>query len=215
MFGKGVLRVLTLRSLERRYYTSLNSSIGTPLSMRASGVSLGSWGVWICVPVFSSSLIKDVHISSLSWSKPRTFTEFWKIYESGGLVQLMEDRIRNKFADIGKLPQVREYLSHPPSDMNLSVWSLKQFLEINDFTESPPVEPVKVDYGFLNCQGLEEICVLAEIYKRLLQVANPLDLHEACIKNRLFELARKYHGMDENYWRLMNNSYSKKVMLES
>jgi hypothetical protein len=66
-------------------------------------------------------------------------------------VKLMEDKIKNRFADIGELPLVREYLSHPPSNMNLSVWSLKQFLEINDYTKYPPVEPVKVDYGFLNC----------------------------------------------------------------
>jgi hypothetical protein len=84
-------------------------------------------------------------------SKPCTFTEFWQAYESGGLVKLMEDKIKNRFADIGELPLVREYLSHPPSNMNLSVWSLKQFLEINDYTKYPPVEPVKVDYGFLNC----------------------------------------------------------------
>jgi hypothetical protein len=148
-------------------------------------------------------------------SKPCTFTEFWQAYESGGLVKLMEDKIKNRFADIGELPLVREYLSHPPSNMNLSVWGLKQFLEINDYTIYPPIEPVKVDYGFLNCQGFEEICALAEIYKRLLRAANPLELHEACIENRLFELAHKYHSMDEDHRRLMNNSYSREVMLES
>jgi hypothetical protein len=99
--------------------------------------------------------------------------------------------------------------------MNLSVWSLKQFLEINDYTIYPPTEPVKVDYGFLNCQGFEEICVLAEIYKRLLRAANPLELHEACIENRLFELAHRHHSMDGDHRRLMNNSYSREVMLES
>jgi hypothetical protein len=148
-------------------------------------------------------------------ARPCTFTEFWRAYESGGLVQLMEDRIRNGFANIRELPLVREYLSRPPSDMNLSVWSLKQFLEINEYTKYPPVEPVKVDYGFLNCQGLEEICVLGEIYKRLLRVANPLELHEACLENRLFELAGKFHRMDDEHRRLMSNEYSREVMLES
>jgi hypothetical protein len=147
-------------------------------------------------------------------SKPCTFTEFWQAYESGGLVKLMKDRIRNRFAEIGELPFVREYLSHPPSNINFSVWDLKQFLEINDYTKYPPIEPVRVDYGFLNCQGFEEICTLAEIYKRLLRAANPLELHEACKENRLFELAQKYHSMDGNHRRLMNNSYSTEVMLE-
>ena len=61
-------------------------------------------------------------------SKPCTFTEFWEAYESGGLVKLMEDKIRNRFVDIGELPLVGEYLSHPPSNMNLSVWSFKAIL---------------------------------------------------------------------------------------
>jgi hypothetical protein len=143
--------------------------------------------------------------------KPCTFTEFWQAYESGALVKLMEDKIRNGFTDIRELPLVREYLSHPPSDMNLSVWSLKQFLE--NYATSPG-EPVKVDYGFLNCVGIEESCTLAKIYKRLLRVANPLEVHEACKENCLFELARKYHSMDEGHRRLMNNLYSQEVTLE-
>ncbi|EPE30121.1 hypothetical protein GLAREA_12844 [Glarea lozoyensis ATCC 20868] len=146
-------------------------------------------------------------------AKPCTFTEFWCAYESGRLVPLMEDRIRNGFADIKRLPLVRDYLSRPPSVMNPSVWDLKQFLEINKYTKYPPVESVKVDYGFLNCRGFEETCTLAEIYKRLLRIANPLELHEACLKNRLFELAKKYHRMDEGHRRLMNNKYSREVML--
>lgn len=149
-------------------------------------------------------------------SNPCTFMEFWQAYESGGLVQLMEDKIRNRGADIRKLPLVREYLSNPPRDIDLSVWNLRQFLEINQYSTHPPIESVKVDYGFLNCQNFEEICTLAELYKRLFSVASPLEVHEACLKNRLFELAkRKYHSMDEDYRRLMNNSYSEQVMLES
>jgi hypothetical protein len=145
-------------------------------------------------------------------SKPCTFTEFWQAYESGGLVQLMEDKIRNRYADIGGLPLVRAYLSCSPSSVGLSVWDLKQFLVINDYTKHPPINPVRFDYGFLNCRDFDEICVLGEIYKRLLRLVNPIELHDACIENRLFELASKHHRMNEHHRRLMNNSYSEEIM---
>lgn len=147
-------------------------------------------------------------------SKPCTFTEFWKAYESGRIVKLLEDKIRNPFAAIGELPLVREYLNHPPGNSNLSVWDLKQFLEINEYAKYPPINSVKADYGFLNCHGFEETCTLAEIYKRLLRVVSPFELHEACIENRLFELANKHHKMDKDHRRLMNTSYSEAVMQE-
>jgi hypothetical protein len=166
-----------------------------------------------------SSLLTDQREGSLVpehlRSRPCTFKEFWKAYESGRLVKLMKDKIRNGFADIDALPIVREYLSRQPSNINPSVWDLKQFLEINNYTTYPPVDPVRFDYGFLNCQEFEETCTLAEIYKRLLRVVHPLELHKACIEHRLFELAQKYHSMDKNHRRLMNNLYSTEVMRKS
>jgi hypothetical protein len=166
-----------------------------------------------------SSLLTDQREGSLVpehlRSRPCTFKEFWKSYESGRLVELMKDKIRNGFANIDALPIVREYLGRQPSNINPSVWDLKQFLEINDYAKYPPVDPVRVDYGFLNCQEFEETCTLAEIYKRLLRVVHPLELHKACIEHRLFELAQKHHSMDKNHRRLMNNLYSTEVMRKS
>ncbi|KAE8312926.1 hypothetical protein BDV41DRAFT_577350 [Aspergillus transmontanensis] len=59
-----------------------------------------------------------------------TFTEFWKAYESGTMIQLMDskgfkhERLR--------FPYMEEFFTSPPCGPHLSVWSLKQFLAINN-----------------------------------------------------------------------------------
>lgn len=140
--------------------------------------------------------------------QPATFTEFWHSFQSGTLIQLMDSAglkdVRSEF------PFLEAFLSIPPAGGPYpSVWRLKQFLEINDPAPEHPQIPAALqwDYGFGNCQTFEETCILMEIYKRLLQNANPLDLHGACLAGNLFAFAQKYHTMDENYRRLMKNSY--------
>ncbi|TGO64973.1 hypothetical protein BOTNAR_0082g00150 [Botryotinia narcissicola] len=61
------------------------------------------------------------------------------------------------------------FLSLSPSRPQASVWSLKQFVAIDDPAEFPPNETLQVDYDFTNCQTFEETCILLEIYKRLLE----------------------------------------------
>jgi hypothetical protein len=134
-----------------------------------------------------------------------TFEEFWHAYESGTLIQLMDSKglkwQRTQF------PFLEKFLSVPPSGPQPSVWSLKQFLAINDPIDFPPIPAVKVDYGFMNCENFEETCVLMEIYKRLLVKANPLELHDACLAGKLFEYAGRFDKMDENHRGLMMNFY--------
>ncbi|TGO12410.1 hypothetical protein BTUL_0089g00470 [Botrytis tulipae] len=99
------------------------------------------------------------------------------------------------------------FLSLSPSRPQASVWSLKQFVAIDDPAEFPPNETLKVDYGFMNCQTFEETCIPLEIYKRLLREADPVELHEDCLAGRLFEFAEAYHHMDEGHRMLMRNPY--------
>ncbi|KAM0161986.1 hypothetical protein ACHAPG_002003 [Botrytis cinerea] len=134
-----------------------------------------------------------------------TFTEFWHAYESGTLIKLMDSKgLKETRSRFGFLEQ---FLSVPPSGSQPSIWSLKQFVAIDNPAEFLPSRTLEVDYGFINCQTFEEICILLEIYKRLLKVANPLALHEACLDGRLFEFANWFHDMDESHRRLMRNLY--------
>ncbi|KAM0134264.1 hypothetical protein ACHAP3_005577 [Botrytis cinerea] len=134
-----------------------------------------------------------------------TFTEFWHAYESGTLIKLMDSKgLKETRSRFGFLEQ---FLSVPPFGSRPSIWSLKQFVAIDNPAEFLPSRTLEVDYGFINCQTFEEICILLEIYKRLLKVANPLALHEACLDGRLFEFANWFHDMDESHRRLMRNLY--------
>jgi hypothetical protein len=134
-----------------------------------------------------------------------SFTEFWRAYESGTLIQLMDSKglkeMRSQF------PFLEGFFAVPPCGPHPSVWSLKQFTVINDPVEFPPIQALKVDYGFMNCRNFEETCTLMEIYKRLLLAAGPLELHKACLAGKLFQFAERYHKMDDGYRRLMENIY--------
>ncbi|KAF2263123.1 hypothetical protein CC78DRAFT_604897 [Lojkania enalia] len=134
-----------------------------------------------------------------------TFTEFWRSYESGTLIELMDQKGLKSFRS--DFPHLKEFLDASSSHVHPSVWSLKQFLVIDNPAEFPPVPAVQVDYGFMNCNTFEETCILMEIYKRLLQKADPLDLHSACLAGTLFEFAQGFHTMDEAHRGLMKNFY--------
>jgi len=139
-----------------------------------------------------------------------SFTEFWRAHEAGSLIQLMDskgykqERLQFQFLE--------KFLSVPADGPQPSVWSLKQFLEINQPGEFPPIPAVYADYGFMNCGTLEETCILMEIYKRLLLKASPLDLHQASVEGKLFEFAQRFHTMEEDNRRLMKNFYALKMV---
>ncbi|KAF2709074.1 hypothetical protein K504DRAFT_380044 [Pleomassaria siparia CBS 279.74] len=136
---------------------------------------------------------------------PATFTQFWKAYEAKTLIQLMDSKGLNELRS--ELPFLEGFLSVPPSGLRPSVWDLKQFLEINDPGKYPPIRAVNVDYGFMNCRTFKDTCILMEIYGKILETANPLELHEACVTGKLFQFASGYLRMDEQWRSLMRNFY--------
>jgi hypothetical protein len=107
--------------------------------------------------------------------QPATFTQFWKAYEAGTLIQLMDSKGLKELRS--RLLFLEGFLSVPPAGPRPSVWNLKQFLEISDPMDHPPIPSVNVDYGFINCCTFEETCTLMEIYGKVLKTANPLELH--------------------------------------
>ena len=132
-----------------------------------------------------------------------TFSEFWQAFEAGKLIQLMDSKGHgDRRMDF---PFLEEFLSIPPTGPWPSVWDLKQFVAVADPAKFPPIPPIQVGYGFMNCCTFEETCTLMEVYKRLLRKASPLALHEACLAGKLFEFAEKFDKMDEKHRRLMKN----------
>lgn len=145
--------------------------------------------------------------------QPATFTQFWKAYEAGTLIQLMDSKGLKELRS--RLPFLEGFLSVPPAGPHPSVWDLKQFLEISDPMDHPPTPSVIVDYGFTNCRTFEETCTLMEIYGKVLKTANPLELHKACVAGDLFRFASDYVRMEERWRSLMRNSYPLEEVMDS
>lgn len=123
-----------------------------------------------------------------------TFTEFWQAHEARTLIPLMDSKGYKK--DRLSFPYLAGFLSDPAEQPPLSVWYLKQFVTINDPQNEFFKPAIWEDYGFVNCQGLEDICFLMELYRRLLEKAGPLELHRACLGGTLFEFAQRYQRVD-------------------
>lgn len=83
-----------------------------------------------------------------------------------------------------------------------------------DLATHPPIPTITCDYGFANCNTLEDKCTLVEIYRQVLGRANPMDLHQACITGRLFWFASAFLEMDQEYNLLLRNPYPLSGTLE-
>jgi hypothetical protein len=159
------------------------------------------------------SFFYEYHSRQRGAIQPATFTQFWKAYEAGTLIQLMDSKGLKELRS--RLPFLEEFLSVPPIGPRPSVWNLKQFLEIDDPMAPTPTRSVEVDYGFINCRTLEDTCTLIEIYKKVLLTANPLELHKACVAGDLFWFAAGHIQMKKTWEPLMQNLYPLGKAMES
>lgn len=159
------------------------------------------------------SFFYEFHNSRRGVIEPVTFTQFWKAYEAGTLIHLMDSKglkeLRSRF------PFLDGFLSMGPGGPLPSVWNLKQFIEINNPIDYPPIPSVNADYGFINCRTFEETCILMEIYSKVLKNANPLELHQACVAGDLFRFASGCVRMEEQWRPLMRNFYPFEEAVES
>ena len=159
------------------------------------------------------SFFYEFHNSRRNVTEPVTFTQFWKAYEAGKLIQLMDSKGLKDLRS--NLPFLGGFLSVPPPSPRPSVWDLKQFLEINNPMDHPPIPSVNVDYGFVNCRTFEETCILMEVYRKVLETANLLELHQACVAGDLFQFTKSYVRMEERWRSLLRNFYPLKGVVES
>ncbi|KAJ4286493.1 hypothetical protein N0V90_013193 [Kalmusia sp. IMI 367209] len=158
------------------------------------------------------SFFYQFHNGRRSPTHPATFTRFWRSYESGTLLQLMDSHGLKKLRS--HLPHLEAFLSVPPSGPHPSVWDLRQFLEIGDPASYPPIPAVGCDYGFFNCVSFEDTCTLMEIYGRVLERADPMNLHKACIVGWLFEFVGHFIEVEERWRGLLKNPYPLREVID-
>jgi len=135
-------------------------------------------------------------------NSPVGLTQFWKAYEAGTLIQLMDSKGLKDLRS--NLPLLEAFLS----GSRPSVWHLRWFLDVEDPVKYPPIRSVSLEYGFVNCNTLEETYTLREIYKRVLQTAHPLGLQQACATGTLWQFASSFIRMEEEWRPLLKKVYS-------
>ncbi|KAI6137199.1 hypothetical protein F5141DRAFT_1209527 [Pisolithus sp. B1] len=134
-----------------------------------------------------------------------SFTEFWTAFESNNLVALM---------DAKGLGPMRKGVRHLETFMKINsneprptIWRLRLFVRSLGVD---PLPSVAVDYGFFNCQTVEEKFSLKGVYKELLESpgVDPMKLHAACIKGKLYDFARGHKpNLQRRFSRIMTNCY--------
>jgi hypothetical protein len=134
-----------------------------------------------------------------------SFDKFCQAYTSSSLPKL--------FADSG-FPITNRFILDVLSSRNYkSVWYLKDFVFADDEMarngSAPP--SIGLDYGFFNCQNVDEVIALRSAYKQVLSPtdADPLALHEACLRGELFEYVKQKARLkpQQLFKRLMKNPY--------
>jgi len=136
-----------------------------------------------------------------------TFNEFYTAYQSSALIPLFH--AKGLGSELRSIPHIEDVLECCLG--HKSVWDLKQYVVV-DAAELIP--SVAVDYGFVNCKTEEEIDGLKKVYKTFfgLPDADPIELHEAAIKGRLFEYVGALVKLKKRFYRLMKNPYPLTIM---
>jgi len=140
------------------------------------------------------------------------FKEFWLAYQSYSLISLMD--ANGLKSERKKVQHLEAFLKIKPNTWCPSVWYLRLFTHSSDVD---PPRYITVDYGFSNCNTVEEKFALKDVYKDLLNSpqVDPMELHTACINGKLFEFTRQYNpNLKQRFRRLMKTPYPLPVNVE-
>ena len=141
-----------------------------------------------------------------------SFKEFWLAFQSNSLISMMDAKgLKSERKDVQHL---EAFLNTKPSNWYPTVWYLRVFTHSSDVD---PPRYITVDYGFSNCNTVEEKFALRDVYKDLLHSprVDPMELHAACIKGKLYEFARQYNpNLKQRFKRLMKNPYPLPIDVE-
>ncbi|KAI6020958.1 hypothetical protein BKA83DRAFT_4494776 [Pisolithus microcarpus] len=161
-----------------------------------------TFGFCLCCDVHAERELAGLYRTLISKC---SFQEFWLAYQSHRLVSLMDAKGLGKARQ--NIRHLKSFLKTRPNDWCPTVWHLRLFTQSQ---ATLPGRHVVIDYGFLNCETVEEQLALKEIYKRLLEIprVDPMELHAACINGQLYSFTRKYlPDLQRRFRKLMKNLY--------
>ncbi|KAI6022501.1 hypothetical protein BKA83DRAFT_1211161 [Pisolithus microcarpus] len=168
-----------------------------------------TFGFCLCCNIHTEQALARLYMMLISRC---SFQEFWLAYQSHSLVSLMDAKGLGKACR--NIQHLEGFLKIRPNSWCPTVWHLRLFTQSH---ATLPGRYVATDYGFLNCETVEEQFALKEIYKRLLEIpqVDPMELHAACINGQLYNFVRTY--LPDLHWRfskLMKNVYSTRGNVE-
>lgn len=139
-----------------------------------------------------------------------SFQEFSTAYTSSRLGTLFKSK--GLGAVLSGFDFLEDVLALSPRQ-NFSVWDLKQLIVADEVEgeQARIIPSVTVDYGFMNCKSQDEVLNLKGVYTAYFRRidANPPDLHQACIKRKLYEYISGLVKLQDKkkFRRLMKNPY--------
>jgi hypothetical protein len=148
------------------------------------------------------------HIYHRIIPKPRcSFTEFWQAYDEDNLPSLFR-----KYGLEREMKQVTPHFAEFISTrfMHPSVWRLMSHLAaLTEGEKDQEITPsVMADYGFMFCRSTRQKNALLKAYKKVLLLADPLDLHQACIRGQLWSFCSQVvPDLDKGLQSVMVNFY--------
>lgn len=135
-----------------------------------------------------------------------SFTDFWKAWEAGSLMELFSRYGTSQGADSYRteldrqFPALREFLSYPGKSPRPSVWRLKHFLAIEDanvLTIAPEIAAAAMEYGFYPQLDTRTRLDLRDFYTRVFRRGLlPREIDEAKRKRKMHEMADRWSGGD-------------------
>ncbi|KAF5855625.1 hypothetical protein ETB97_008860 [Aspergillus alliaceus] len=112
-----------------------------------------------------------------------TFEEFWRAYESGKLIQLMDHyglkQHRSEFKHLDT------FLSGRPGSSRPSIWRLQHVLALRSASIPPQLTHAARQYGLTQSMSAKDKINLTEVYDRVLSNGDPMELHRARCKGEV------------------------------
>ncbi|THG96327.1 hypothetical protein EW026_g5477 [Hermanssonia centrifuga] len=182
------------------------------------GLLLARWhpspehDLWLPFGFCVTSEVSEKRLGGLYMNLIRkcTFEEFHTAFEESKLIALMDSKgFRQERLGFSDLESVLKTSPH----RRFSVWILKQ-LVYSEERGPGRTRSVFADYGFMNCADEMERADLKRVYKEYFEtwsLGEPLKLHEACIKGKIYEhvsgVVKRLKKDVNKYKRLMKNMY--------
>lgn len=123
-----------------------------------------------------------------------TFDEFWKAWERGTLLQLMQTYgLRD---EASRYPNLDTFLAYPFGARRPLVFRLKEWLETEPACLPEALEAAQA-YGFHENLDTRQRLVLKGLYQQLLSRGDAMELHRALRRGQVFDYMQKHVGAVE------------------